>query len=137
MPPKKLGRVGWLSDRLVAEDWSDKTLEEIAQATGSTPNSVKQTIRKLRVKKGIIVPYKPPEPKPPPVKKEAEQLKPENDPCNGCVFYKPLQGYEGECVCHYLLIMHRRRPCPPGEKCTVKRIPQGIVIEESEDEFDE
>lgn len=37
--------------------------------------------------------------------------------CKGCVYY----GRAGaEPICEYILMEQRRRPCPPGEGCTVK-----------------
>lgn len=39
------------------------------------------------------------------------------NPCKDCVYY----GRAGaEPICEYILLEQRRRPCPPGEGCTVK-----------------
>lgn len=39
------------------------------------------------------------------------------DYCRGCV-YRTYAGAEP--ICGYILVERRRRPCPPGEGCTVK-----------------
>lgn len=42
--------------------------------------------------------------------------------CNGCIYNRPLCSSSHEATyCAYILITGRRRPCPPGEGCTVKR----------------
>ena len=35
--------------------------------------------------------------------------------CKGCIYYG-----ESSKMCDYIEIMGHRRPCPPGDKCTVK-----------------
>ena len=39
----------------------------------------------------------------------------------GCVHWRPLsfKGEGGERCCHYILDTKKKRPCPPGKKCTV------------------
>ena len=38
--------------------------------------------------------------------------------CDGCLYRETLNGY-GQ-MCAYILRTGHRRPCPPGEGCTVK-----------------
>ncbi len=37
--------------------------------------------------------------------------------CDDCIYYKAITS---ERFCSYLLDTDKRRPCPPGEGCTVK-----------------
>lgn len=39
--------------------------------------------------------------------------------CTGCTYFS-----ESTKTCDYLLMTERRRPCPPGIDCTVKRTPE-------------
>lgn len=39
--------------------------------------------------------------------------------CNGCVYKGIVQGHVP--CCNYILMEDKRRPCPPGEGCTVKK----------------
>lgn len=39
--------------------------------------------------------------------------------CDNCYYWKRLHS-EGLRCCHYIFIEDKRRPCPPGEECTVK-----------------
>jgi hypothetical protein len=39
--------------------------------------------------------------------------------CDGCVYNGSLSGGSLRC-CNYILMRDRRRPCPPGDGCTVK-----------------
>lgn len=41
-------------------------------------------------------------------------------PCTGCVHF--YGAYENNRCCNYLFDTGKRRPCPPGEGCTVKYI---------------
>lgn len=44
-----------------------------------------------------------------------------NDPaCAGCMYYAQLGSGSLQMACHYILIEKRRRPCDPGDGCTVK-----------------
>ena len=38
--------------------------------------------------------------------------------CDNCV-YSGCLGYSHMRVCNYLLVTNKRRPCPPGDACTV------------------
>lgn len=39
--------------------------------------------------------------------------------CVGCYFYRCIcTGWVG---CHYILLTGKKRPCPPGKDCTVKK----------------
>lgn len=40
------------------------------------------------------------------------------NPCANCVYH--MKVYSGQICCGYLLKTNRRRPCEPGEACTVK-----------------
>lgn len=40
----------------------------------------------------------------------------EKNRCEGCVYYRHLNGYEGARCCHYILVEHRMR-VRDGEKC--------------------
>ena len=42
----------------------------------------------------------------------------DTDGCEGCIFFRG--GFEVNRCCNYIFIMKKRRPCPPGEGCTVK-----------------
>lgn len=42
----------------------------------------------------------------------------EKHPCFGCVYMGVLQGSTP--MCNYIFMEDKRRPCPPGEGCTVK-----------------
>jgi hypothetical protein len=45
-------------------------------------------------------------------------------PCDGCNYYYGL--YHNTKCCNYLLDTNRRRPCPFGQGCTVKKLrPKG------------
>lgn len=50
-----------------------------------------------------------------------------NDPCRGCFYY----GGNSDAVksCSYFLTTGIRRPCPPGEGCTVKKTKQQVKAE--------
>ena len=39
--------------------------------------------------------------------------------CDNCVYSSLLNGLNTRC-CNYFLATGQRRPCPPGEGCTVK-----------------
>ena len=39
--------------------------------------------------------------------------------CRGCKYY--IKIHEGVFYCSYLFQEDKRRPCPPGKGCTVKR----------------
>lgn len=39
--------------------------------------------------------------------------------CDNCVYSGVLTGIPTRC-CNYFLVTNQRRPCPPGEGCTVK-----------------
>lgn len=41
-----------------------------------------------------------------------------NSYCNGCVYKGLVQGHVP--CCNYIFMEDKRRPCPPGEGCTVK-----------------
>ena len=53
--------------------------------------------------------------------------KKKNDPCRGCFYY----GGNSDAVkcCSYFLTTGIRRPCPPGEGCTVKKTKQQVKAE--------
>ena len=40
-------------------------------------------------------------------------------PCGGCIYYYGPS--EGTICCNYLLDTGKRRPCPPGKDCTVRK----------------
>ena len=40
--------------------------------------------------------------------------------CDNCHYYKNLASPGGLRCCHYLLMTDKKRPCEPGEGCTVK-----------------
>lgn len=42
-----------------------------------------------------------------------------NKYCSDCFYYKAVWASDYKC-CHYLLITDHKRPCDPGEGCTVK-----------------
>jgi hypothetical protein len=42
------------------------------------------------------------------------------NPCEGCLHWYGAYGW-GNC-CNYIFDVGHRRPCEPGEHCTVKRI---------------
>ena len=44
--------------------------------------------------------------------------------CEDC-FYRRRLGSEGFC-CHYIFMTNQRRPCPPGDECTVK-VPRKVM----------
>lgn len=44
----------------------------------------------------------------------------EEHPCAGCVHFYGL--YQNNVCCNYIFDMGRRRPCPFGQGCTVKRL---------------
>ena len=37
--------------------------------------------------------------------------------CQGCIYATAVGGDQ---ICQYILIVRHRRPCPPGEGCTVR-----------------
>lgn len=39
--------------------------------------------------------------------------------CKGCFYWGGHD--ESACCCNYLLITDKRRPCPPGKNCTVRK----------------
>ena len=39
--------------------------------------------------------------------------------CSNCFYCGSVEGGRLQC-CNYLLITNQRRPCPPGDGCTVK-----------------
>lgn len=39
--------------------------------------------------------------------------------CKGCLYYKTIP-YSKERCCHYIFVEGKKRPCEPGDKCTVK-----------------
>ena len=39
--------------------------------------------------------------------------------CDNCVYYIYLESIQDKC-CNYLIQTGQRRPCPPGDGCTVK-----------------
>ena len=41
-------------------------------------------------------------------------------PCRGCVYWRQT-GNGVTTSCDYILLTGCRRPCPPGEACTVKK----------------
>lgn len=41
-----------------------------------------------------------------------------NSYCNGCIYKGLVQGHVP--CCNYIFMEDKRRPCPPGEGCTVK-----------------
>ena len=41
--------------------------------------------------------------------------------CDGCEYYTKV-GVSTTYVCDYILVEGHKRPCPPGEKCTVKSV---------------
>ena len=47
---------------------------------------------------------------------------PDTKKCRRCIYHGSLSGHGnanyGEIYCAYIEIMLKRRPCPPGEKCT-------------------
>ena len=45
---------------------------------------------------------------------------PKKTPCFGCVYHSPTTN-----TCDYILIEDCRRPCPPGEACTVRLTKEG------------
>lgn len=48
-----------------------------------------------------------------------KQLKPEHkNPCEGCKYW--FGNNEFSICCNYIFIKGHRRPCPPGNECTVK-----------------
>lgn len=47
----------------------------------------------------------------------------EGNPCQGCLHY--YGAYEGNRCCNYIFDTGKRRPCGPGEACTVKEPPDG------------
>jgi uncharacterized Fe-S cluster-containing MiaB family protein len=40
--------------------------------------------------------------------------------CKGCYHYR--HGISNVYMCSYIFDVGKRRPCPPGKKCTVKEI---------------
>jgi hypothetical protein len=42
-----------------------------------------------------------------------------NEECDGCVFWSLISG-----SCDYMYLTYKRRPCPPGKRCTVRRTGQ-------------
>ncbi len=40
--------------------------------------------------------------------------------CDNCHYYRYANGTSGVRCCHYLLWTNRKRPCDPGDACTVK-----------------
>ena len=42
-----------------------------------------------------------------------------NKACAGCVYMTFIAGYLG--CCDYIFMEGKRRPCPPGKGCTVKK----------------
>lgn len=38
--------------------------------------------------------------------------------CDNCVYYKKINDCER--YCSYIFVENHRRPCPPGDECTVK-----------------
>lgn len=44
----------------------------------------------------------------------------EKNRCEGCVYYRNLNGYEGARCCHYILVEHRMRE-RDGERCLSRR----------------
>ncbi len=45
-------------------------------------------------------------------------------PCYGCIYLSLVAG-EHPC-CNYIFMENKRRPCPPGEGCTVKITDKGV-----------
>ncbi|MCD7755514.1 MAG: hypothetical protein LUJ09_04175 [Firmicutes bacterium] len=43
-----------------------------------------------------------------------------NQPCSGCAYY--YGNSESDVCCNYLLKTGKRRPCPPGKDCTVRKV---------------
>lgn len=41
-------------------------------------------------------------------------------PCEGCLHF--YGAYKSNRCCNYIFDRETRRPCPPGEKCTEKRL---------------
>lgn len=122
-----------LSELLLSKDWSQKTLAEIAEEIGSTVNSVRCTMRKLRDNNGVVVvaaDYTPRKADDPALLEEKmqrlqqrqnqrEMPKAEN-PCSGCFYWRLIVVTCGskEKMCHYLLDTGHARKCPPGANCT-------------------
>ena len=56
-------------------------------------------------------------------------------PCRGCIYAGWTSS--GDACCDYILIVGRRRPCPPGKECTVKRAAkQAINWEAAREAYD-
>ena len=49
--------------------------------------------------------------------------------CDNCVYSGVITGLSTRC-CNYFLVTSQRRPCPPGEGCTVK---VGREVQEEEE----
>lgn len=47
---------------------------------------------------------------------------PKKHPCDGYYYWRHITSvlHKSSCSCDYILIEHRKRPCPPGKDCTVK-----------------
>lgn len=50
----------------------------------------------------------------------------EKNRCEGCVYYRNLNGYEGARCCHYILVEHRMR-ARDGELCLSYKPGRGKV----------
>lgn len=45
------------------------------------------------------------------------------NPCDGCYYYRSANGNATSLfTCDYILMEDHRRPCPPGNRCAVKRV---------------
>ena len=44
----------------------------------------------------------------------------EKNRCEGCVYYRHLNGYDGARCCHYILVEHRMR-ARDGERCLSRK----------------
>lgn len=42
----------------------------------------------------------------------------QDHPCYGCIYFFGSEGVE---CCNYIFMEDKRRPCPPGKDCTVKK----------------
>lgn len=46
-----------------------------------------------------------------------------DEECMGCFYYGTI--CDNLRYCSYILVENRRRPCPPGKGCTVKKLERG------------
>lgn len=53
-----------------------------------------------------------------------------NHPCHGCIYLSLVAG-EHPC-CNYIFMEDKRRPCPPGEGCTVKITSEEVKKQKAE-----